>query len=210
MKVRGGRRREAGWDVVENEKDLTSIGKNLRKLRSERGLTQAELAGDAYTHAYVSTIEAGRRSPSRNALLYFADRLGVDPEELSTGRAAEWQVELAQELSIKGSDKKARELLGIALEILEQNHQLRPRALAVAHREFGKLEARRGDLAAAARHLRAAVEVLQRSKAPAAQLTETYMLLGDVLTRQRKATEAMKAYRAGCAAQVDAGGVYQS
>ncbi len=181
----------------------TRIGKNLRRLRSERGLTQTALAGDAFSAAYVSTIEAGKRVPSRKALAYFADRLRVGPEELWSEEAATWHLELAQELSSKGSDKKARELLEKTLSILEQTRQLRPRALAVAHRELGKLEAGQGDLVSAARHLRASVEILQRSEAPAIQLTESYMLLGDVLARQRKTAEAMKAYRAGCSAIVE-------
>lgn len=57
----------------------------LRRLRLDRGLTQLELAEPHYTGAFVSTIEAGRRRPSRAALEYFAERLGVDVGELETG-----------------------------------------------------------------------------------------------------------------------------
>jgi len=64
------------------------IGRTLRRLRLARGLTQKELAGPKYTYAYVSSIEAGRRHPSRQALAYFASKLGVEVEELETGRQA--------------------------------------------------------------------------------------------------------------------------
>lgn len=62
------------------------FGKRLRRLRLQKDLTQAELANPRYTHAYVSTIEAGRRSPSPDAMAFFAAKLGVDLDELETGR----------------------------------------------------------------------------------------------------------------------------
>ncbi len=41
----------------------SSLGQRLRALRVERGLSQAELAGDLVSPSYVSLIEADRRSP---------------------------------------------------------------------------------------------------------------------------------------------------
>ena len=70
------------------------LEKRLKKLRLAKGLTQKELAEPHYTHAYVSTIEAGRRQPSRSALEHFADRLGVDVEELRTGRPPDLEAKL--------------------------------------------------------------------------------------------------------------------
>ncbi len=70
------------------------IGSRLRRLRVARGLTQKELAAPAYTHAYVSTIESGRRNPSRGALEHFAAKLGVDVDELETGRPADLSARL--------------------------------------------------------------------------------------------------------------------
>jgi transcriptional regulator with XRE-family HTH domain len=63
-----------------------SLGRRLKKRRLESGLTQAELAAPNYTHAYVSSIEAGRRRPSPAALSHFAEKLGIDGDELATGR----------------------------------------------------------------------------------------------------------------------------
>jgi transcriptional regulator with XRE-family HTH domain len=70
------------------------IGTRLRRLRLAQGLTQRELAAPKYTHAYVSTIEAGRRTPSREALEHFAGRLGVDVDELRTGKPADLEARL--------------------------------------------------------------------------------------------------------------------
>ncbi len=64
------------------------LSTRMRKLRTARGMTQRELAEPKYSHAYVSTIEAGRRKPSREALEFFAERLAVDVEELATGKPA--------------------------------------------------------------------------------------------------------------------------
>lgn len=61
-------------------------GKRLRQLRLAKGLTQKDLAEPRYTHAYISIIEAGKRQPSQAALGHFAAKLGVDIDELVTGR----------------------------------------------------------------------------------------------------------------------------
>lgn len=74
------------------------IGGRLRHLRLARGLTQKELAAPVYSAAYVSTIEAGRRAPSRRALEHFAAKLGVDVEELATGRPPDLEARLALQL----------------------------------------------------------------------------------------------------------------
>ncbi|MDQ3767063.1 MAG: helix-turn-helix domain-containing protein [Actinomycetota bacterium] len=63
-----------------------TLGNRVKQLRIDKGLTQKELAEPSYTHAYVSTIEAGRRQPSDEALRHIAAKLGVAEEELATGR----------------------------------------------------------------------------------------------------------------------------
>jgi tetratricopeptide (TPR) repeat protein len=50
-------------------------------------MTQKELAEPGYTAAYVSTIEAGRRTPSAEALAHFASKLRVTADYLATGRS---------------------------------------------------------------------------------------------------------------------------
>jgi tetratricopeptide (TPR) repeat protein len=62
------------------------IGTTLRRMRQAHGMTQAELAAPRYSHAYVSSIESGRRRPSRDAIEHFASKLGADVEELEAGR----------------------------------------------------------------------------------------------------------------------------
>ena len=57
-------------------------GARIKELRTQQGLTQQQVAEPAYTAAYVSTVEAGRRRPSHAALTHFAGRLGVEMTEL--------------------------------------------------------------------------------------------------------------------------------
>ena len=62
------------------------MGARMRRMRQARGMTQRQLAEPKYSYAYVSTIEAGRRTPSKEAIEHFAAKLGVSPDELATGR----------------------------------------------------------------------------------------------------------------------------
>jgi tetratricopeptide (TPR) repeat protein len=63
-----------------------SFARRLKQARLSAGMTQAQLAEPMYTHAYVSTLEAGRRQPSSTAAKHFAQKLGMDVDELLTGR----------------------------------------------------------------------------------------------------------------------------
>lgn len=62
-----------------------SVGRRLRRLRLERGISQRDLSGPGITYAYISRIEAGTRQPSVKALRMLARKLGVTPEYLETG-----------------------------------------------------------------------------------------------------------------------------
>jgi transcriptional regulator with XRE-family HTH domain len=53
-----------------------ALGRQLRRLRTDRELTQGEL-GAPLTRAYVSAVEAGRTVPSLPALQLMVDRLDV-------------------------------------------------------------------------------------------------------------------------------------
>ena len=75
-----------------------SVGERLRALRTERGLTQRALAGPRYSAAYVSSVETGARTPSGDALRFFAQQLGIDPGELLGGSSPRELIELDLEL----------------------------------------------------------------------------------------------------------------
>ena len=70
------------------------VAARIRDLRVQRGLTKTALARPRYTVSYVSQIEAGRRIPSRQAMEFFADQLGVSSHFLTTGQPDELEHEL--------------------------------------------------------------------------------------------------------------------
>ena len=63
-----------------------SLGKRIRSLRRERGLSQDDLAAPKYSAAYISHLENGKRHPSHEALDHVASKLGMSVEQLLTGR----------------------------------------------------------------------------------------------------------------------------
>jgi transcriptional regulator with XRE-family HTH domain len=62
---------------------IAEFGKNLRKLRVERCLTQEEVAESAaVSPRYVALIEAGARNPTLTVIMNLAGALGVPPHRL--------------------------------------------------------------------------------------------------------------------------------
>jgi tetratricopeptide (TPR) repeat protein len=66
--------------------DPVSLGRRLRAVRAERGLSMKQLAFPGCSAAYICRIEAGERVPSPRILAELARRLGVNTAELA-GRA---------------------------------------------------------------------------------------------------------------------------
>ncbi len=53
------------------------LGQRIRQLRTRRGLTQQDLAGEDYSKSYISAIEQGKTRPSLEALQRLSSRLEV-------------------------------------------------------------------------------------------------------------------------------------
>lgn len=62
-----------------------TIGQRLRRLRTERQLSQRELSSPGVSYAYISRIEAGTRNPSVKAIRMLAGKLGVPEDYLEYG-----------------------------------------------------------------------------------------------------------------------------
>jgi len=141
------------------------IGQRLRRLRLARGLTQRDLAAPRYTHAYVSSIEAGRRRPSREALEHFASKLGVEVEEIATGRPGDLATKLMLRLgearvalSAGGLDEAAAVFRAVAREA--RRYRL-PTVEARAEEGLGMRLERRGEPEEALHHYQRAEELLR-------------------------------------------------
>ena len=146
----------AGTEHTDDAK-AESIGARLFRLRQERGLTQRDVAGDRYSAAFVSTIEAGRRNPSRDAVEYFAGRLGVDPTELLTGRPTHILAELQLQLATARHARSTGELseaVRLYTEVAERAREADlPRVQADAIHGLAWCDQRAGDLGSAMRRL---------------------------------------------------------
>ncbi len=60
-----------------------AIGRAIRVIRTEQGLSRKELAErSGLSYPYVSEIETGKKSPSSKALRAIADAVGLPPHEL--------------------------------------------------------------------------------------------------------------------------------
>ena len=63
------------------------VGRNLKRIRKERGWSQEELAFESGLHrTYISGIERGIRNPTITVIYKIADALGTEPEALVTRR----------------------------------------------------------------------------------------------------------------------------
>jgi transcriptional regulator with XRE-family HTH domain len=61
------------------------LGRNVRRLRQQKGLTQEELAFEAEIDlTYMGGIERGRRNPSLLVIVRIAEALSVAPAKLLT------------------------------------------------------------------------------------------------------------------------------
>ncbi|WP_327351285.1 helix-turn-helix domain-containing protein [Streptomyces sp. NBC_01304] len=146
------------------------IGRRIQRMRTERGLTQRQLAEPKYTAAHVSTLESGKARPSETALRYFAGQLGTTYEELVTGRPAHLATELrlaltdAQRLLATGTPEQAavryRELLAEAERLALAPEQ------AAARTGLGECALEAGQLADARAHFEAAERMLADQPLP--------------------------------------------
>jgi tetratricopeptide (TPR) repeat protein len=147
------------------------VGKRLRHLRLAKGLTQRELAEPRYTHAYLCSIETGRKPGSKAALEYFATKLGVSLEELTTGRSPHLETQLGlrmMEGRVALSAGKLDEAAEIFEGIIKQAHRYRlPRVQARAEELLGLRLERLGEPEEALSHYQRSEEILKDEPAVA-------------------------------------------
>jgi len=184
--------------------DQERFGAHLRELRIKHGMTQADVAGNRYSAAYVSTIESGRRHPSQAAVDYFAQQLDVEPEELWSDAPSKWVEEMARELRFGAGTSEARRLMERSLAILESAGRVESRVVGIVHRELGLFAMERGELETAEKHLREAVRYLETDNStPTIDLAITYYELGRLAEQRRDLQRAVEVYRAAAALLVE-------
>ncbi|WP_030939232.1 helix-turn-helix domain-containing protein [Streptomyces sp. NRRL S-646] len=151
--------------------DPVTIGRRVQQLRSERGLTQRQLAEPAYTPAYISTLEAGRVRPSEEALRHIAERLGIAYEELVTGRPARLATDLrlrlteAQRTLAGGEAEQAAEQYAALLAEAESHELVDVQAIALLG--LGECALDTGELTAAREYFEGSERALADVPLPA-------------------------------------------
>ncbi|MEU0675284.1 helix-turn-helix transcriptional regulator [Streptomyces sp. NPDC006172] len=151
--------------------DPSVIGRRVQQLRIERGLTQKQLAEPAYTPAYISTLESGRVRPSDDALRHLAERLGVEFDELATGRSARLVTELrlrlteAQRVLASGDAEAAAEAFESVLAEAERHTLAAEQAAALLG--LGECGLVTGELEVGREHFERAERALADAPLPA-------------------------------------------
>jgi transcriptional regulator with XRE-family HTH domain len=142
----------------------STLGQRVRLLRNERGLSQADLAGDLVSASYVSLIESGKRLPERDVLEGLARRLGVSSLYLESGVAPEEITELRLKLQFaeialaNGSADEAFRLFGDMAA--SANSEIRLGAVW----GLARAEEARGNLHEAVTHREALLEASRRGE----------------------------------------------
>jgi transcriptional regulator with XRE-family HTH domain len=90
----------------------TLVGKHIKKLRQERGVSQEGLAEKiSMNPKYLSSIERGKANPTLDTFIRIADALEVDLPELFSYERATSPKELAElvaSLITEGNETKLR------------------------------------------------------------------------------------------------------
>ncbi|NYI99603.1 tetratricopeptide (TPR) repeat protein [Nocardioides thalensis] len=104
--------------------DSKVLGERIKAARAAKGLTQPDLGGSDASVAYVSRIEKGERRPGPELVDLFAQRLGVNVEQLVLGeipdhvRALELQIDLAElELGGGQADVSHERVLAVLADV---------------------------------------------------------------------------------------------
>jgi len=64
--------------------DAAALGRAVRLIREERGISQVQLAANTgFMQSWISNVERGQRNPSWSNVVRLADGLGISVSELS-------------------------------------------------------------------------------------------------------------------------------
>ncbi|MFG2357844.1 helix-turn-helix domain-containing protein [Streptomyces sp. NPDC048521] len=169
------------------------FGRRLKKLRLERGMSQAVVAGDGLSTGYLSRLESGERRPTERAVAYLADRLGVEVSAFEQLGGASLGEALASVTSAPASLDTTHVLLKAVEDDEGGDPAARWQALWLVSLEFN----RQGDHERELRVLTELVELSDVLKTPELRVrarvhhARCLRVRGDVRTAQSVAAEAL-------------------
>src|SRR5680860_1054562 len=186
-----------GEDTGRKDERMSSMGKRLRKLRKEKGLTQTEVTGGDYSKEYVSQVELGKTKPSRKAMILFAKHLDVDESYFETG------VDLAgreryENLVAKGEASIERKEYAEAIRAFEEARTIAEKA---ENKDLlWRAEVGRGWALHFLGKVREALNLLTQARSYYGDQQDTAKLLnnlGDIKNHMREFTEAARYFQEG-------------
>jgi transcriptional regulator with XRE-family HTH domain len=83
--------------------DFLAIGKKIKELRKQLGLSQSDLSRDICTQAQISKIEKGDVYPYASTLYFISERLGVDVNyffDIGTTPRLDYVLEVSRQLKL--------------------------------------------------------------------------------------------------------------
>ena len=105
-----------------------SLGDRVRKLRMERGMSLAKVAGADFSRAFLNQVELNKSRPSVRVLRVIADRLGTPVDYLLDGSTPSLDREIALE---KARIELARGDFRLCLTVIEPARDAREWPLGV-------------------------------------------------------------------------------
>jgi tetratricopeptide (TPR) repeat protein len=146
-------------DLAVRTQPSPPIAERFRELRRQAGLTSTALAAPKYTVSYVSQIEAGRRVPSKDALAFFAERLGVSPRYLATGipDGIEFSLRYHLEAARHDVEERPREAEAVLRRLMAQADQYG------LGRLYALAQAALGDSLRSQRQMREAIDAYEQA-----------------------------------------------
>ena len=103
--------------------DAETLGDRVRRLRMERGMSLARVAGGDFSRAFLSQVELNKSRPSVRVLRVIADRLGAPVDYLLDGSTPTLDREIALEKACvelaRGDFRRCLAAIEPALDALE-------------------------------------------------------------------------------------------
>lgn len=157
-----------------------TLGEKIRKLRREKGMTQAQLAGSHITRNMLSQIENGSASPSLQTIYYLADMLKVSAAYLIADGEDECildKTKLMDSLRTHFANGDYKACIEQSTSIVGQDNEL-TLMHAVCHHRIALSEYREGKLQAAQKSLLTALRHASATIYPTDELkTEAVLLM---------------------------------
>lgn len=99
---------------------MNELGKRIKKLRVEKGMTILELADNKMSKGMLSMIENGRANPSMESLKFIARQLGCDPQYLLGNPTPDELKSLLKKLEEAFDKNNDEQIINLTQNIFEQ------------------------------------------------------------------------------------------